>query len=158
MPLSPESIATVRLQLEAIARGERPKLVVVGALTTAQLHSVNGHRLEEGLPPIIGEIVFDGRHLYRSRCLNDGYSIDEVLTQLASAFSDSAQIRHGRSTVLANPVPRQDRLGNFVRDEAIFECTARHPRPELYSVVPRGDGNNHTKNKKATVAGGPLKF
>ena len=43
-------------------------------------------------------------------------------------------------TVMQNRCPRQDRYGNCtIRDLAVFECTARHPRPELYSVIPKGD-------------------
>lgn len=42
-------------------------------------------------------------------------------------------------TAVENPVPRPDRYVNAVCDRAIFECSARHPRPELFSVVPRGD-------------------
>jgi hypothetical protein len=79
-----------------------------------------------------------------------GYSIDDVIDQLASAFSDASKVVLGRSTVLAAPHSRTDRYGKTVRDEVVFECTARHPHPELYSVVPRGDGKNHLKTKKAT--------
>ncbi|WP_256345048.1 hypothetical protein [Pseudomonas gingeri] len=34
---------------------------------------------------------------------------------------------------------RQDGYGNEVMDEAIFELTARKPKAELYSIVPKGD-------------------
>jgi hypothetical protein len=28
-----------------------------------------------------------------------------------------------------------------VKDLAVLECTAHHPRPELFSVMPKGDKN-----------------
>ena len=42
-------------------------------------------------------------------------------------------------TAIENRVARVDGNGNLVRDEIIFECSARYPRPELFSVVPNGD-------------------
>lgn len=35
---------------------------------------------------------------------------------------------------------RKDYNGKLVNDEAVFECTARYPYAELYSVIPKGDG------------------
>ena len=46
---------------------------------------------------------------------------------------------------IENPSPRTDRLGNTIHDRAVFECMSRHPRPELYSVIPKGD---HIKPEK----------
>jgi hypothetical protein len=46
-----------------------------------------------------------------------------------------------RMTVLQNPRGRADRYGNVVKDLAVLECTAHHPRPELFSVMPKGDKN-----------------
>jgi len=42
--------------------------------------------------------------------------------------------------VLRNPDQRMDHNGIFVNDEAVFECSGRHPYAELYSVIPEGDG------------------
>jgi hypothetical protein len=150
MPFDFDALQRIRAQLETISTGQKPRLISVGHLTDAQLLVINTHRRENGFPVIVAEILFDGRHLFRSRCVDDGYSIDDVIDQLSSAFSDTARVILGRSTVLANPRPRTDRYGNSVRDEIVFECTARHPHPELYSVIPRGDGKSHLKTKKAT--------
>jgi hypothetical protein len=43
------------------------------------------------------------------------------------------------SQALQNPVSRVDRLGNTINDRAVFECMRKHPQPELYSVIPKGD-------------------
>ena len=150
MPFDNDALSRIRLQLEAISNGIKPRLIGIGSLSRDQLQTINQHRAENGFSPIVADILFDGRHLYKSRCVDDGYSIDEVIEQLVSAFSEASQVVLGRSTVLASSVPRIDRHGKSVRDEIVFECTARHPHPELYSVVPRGDGKNHLKMKKAT--------
>jgi hypothetical protein len=98
----------------------------------------------------VSEVLFDGRHLYNSRCIEDGYTIDDVLDQISSAFNDESAVSPGWSTVLISKTPRMDRSGRVIRDEAVFECHGRLPHPELLSVVPRGDGKDHSKKKKAT--------
>jgi hypothetical protein len=150
MPFDNDALSRIRLQLETIAKGTKPRLIGIGSLNRGQLQEINQHRAMNGFSPIVADILFDGRHLYKSRCVEDGYTIDEVIEQLVSAFSETSTVVLGRSTVLANSVPRIDRQGRMIRDEIVFECTARHPHPELYSVVPRGDGKNHLKKKKAT--------
>jgi hypothetical protein len=42
-------------------------------------------------------------------------------------------------TLMESRSPRADRYGNAVLDRVVFECTARYPRPELYSVIPKRD-------------------
>ncbi len=88
----------------------------------------------------MSEEVFIGRHVYESRIIRDGYSVDDVIDQIASAMSEAAAaITTATMTAIENPLSRRDLYGNTVRDRAIFECSARHPRPELFSVVPKGD-------------------
>lgn len=149
MPFDIDALERIRVQLDTISKGIKPRLITVGNLSTEQLITINAYREANGFPPIVSEVLFDGRHLYRSRCVEDAYTIEDVIEQLTSAFSDRSKVVLGRSTVLANPYPRADRYGKTVRDEIVLECTARHPHPELYSVVPRGDGKNHLKTKKA---------
>lgn len=73
--------------------------------------------------------------------VKNGYSIDDVLDQIQSALAEQAKlIPTHRSTVLQNHTNRIDRYGNVVHDEAVLECTARNPRAQLYSVIPKGDG------------------
>jgi len=87
-------------------------------------------------------VLLYGRHLYGSRVVRDGYTVEDVLDQIASAMSgDSVLASHHHSTVLQDPRSRADRYGNMVMDLAVLECTAHHPRPELFSVIPKGDKN-----------------
>jgi hypothetical protein len=111
---------------------------------------VNAQREEEELPPVFAEVLFDGRHLYNSRCVEDGYSIDEVLEMISIAFSDASDVAPGWATVLISSATRVNKDGRTIRDEAVFECHGKKPHPELLSVVPRGDGKDHSKKKKAT--------
>lgn len=55
-------------------------------------------------------------------------------------MSEDSVVRteHYMSAIL-NPNGRDDGYGNKVRDKAVLECSIRHPRPELYSVVATGD-------------------
>ena len=147
MPLYAGAPALIRANLEAIQRGEKATLVAVGSLTDAQLESINEARDECGYPPMKAEIVLLGQHIYDSRVLRDSYTIEDVIDQIASGVDDNAIfIKTPHMTALENPIQRADRYGNSVRDRIVLECSARYPRPELYSVIPKGDFN---KPKKA---------
>jgi L-fucose mutarotase/ribose pyranase (RbsD/FucU family) len=85
-------------------------------------------------------VVFIGKHIYQNRIAKDGYTIEDVIDQITSAMHpDSLVLDTSKMTAMENPDLREDRYGNKVRDRAVFECTVRHPRPELFSVIPRGD-------------------
>jgi hypothetical protein len=100
---------------------------------------------------VTGEILFYGRHIYESRVLRDGYSVEELLDQIASAMDAASDVaQHPGMTVLQNLHGRADRYGNLVKDLAVLECSAHHPRPELFSVMPKGDKNKPDKNKPKT--------
>src|SRR5664280_3824090 len=87
------------------------------------------------------EVVFLGKHLYASRIVGNGYSIEEVIEQIVSAMRDDSVIEsHPKMNALINKGGRKDAAGNIVRDKAVLECTNRNPRIELLSVVPEGDG------------------
>ena len=141
MPLTPEARQIIRASLEMLAQGKKPLVVTIGALTTQQHTSINVHRLQQNLHPLENpEVLFLGRHLYKSRALQDGYSIEDILDQIESALSDNATvIATHKLTALRNPVPRHDRYGNWVHDEAILELSQRRPKAELFSVIPKGD-------------------
>jgi hypothetical protein len=115
-------------------------LITIGEFTQTQFAYINLGRRKLDLHELAeNRIVFIGRHLYTSRS-QDGYSIDDIVTQIRSALSADAvaQIQKSMSCT-QNPNPRDDGYGNAVRDRAIFEMTARKPRAELYSVIPKGD-------------------
>jgi hypothetical protein len=135
--------------LERTARPRQP-IVRIGGLSEAQLTTINLQRLEEELPPVVAEVLFDGRHMYESRCLEDGYTIDEVIEMISVVFNDEAHVAPGWITVLISPTTRMNNAGKSVRDEAVFECHGKLPHPELRTVIPRGDGKDHSKKKKAT--------
>jgi hypothetical protein len=135
--------------LERTARRRQP-IVRIGELSEAQLKKINEQRQEEELPPVVAEVLFDGRHMFESRCLEDGYTIDEVVEMTLIAFRDESNVAPGWSTVLVSATTRVNSAGLTIRDEAVFECHGKLPHPELRSVIPRGDGKDHTKKKKAT--------
>ena len=105
---------------------------------------MNQHRKEHNpnLEPVVAEVLFFGSHIYQSRCVRDGYTLDDVIDQIVSAM-DSASVLVGNLPMQAieNPNLRADRYGNQVHDRAVFECMSRHPRPELFSIMPKGDRN-----------------
>ncbi|GAA0593026.1 hypothetical protein [Caenispirillum bisanense] len=154
MPLFPDAEALVRLNLSMIAAGLRPAFVVIGRLTDAQHAAINVGRLRHGLPVLENpEVLYLGRHHYTSRS-GQGYGVDDMWMQIASALG-AASIVHltGRMTALENPTQRNDGYGNLVRDRAILELTARKPRAELFSVIPKGDKNQPAKTKASPAAG-----
>ncbi len=85
-------------------------------------------------------VVFVGQHIYNSRIRQDGYSVDDVIAQINSAM-DASSVFHANPKMnsLVSDKARDDGYGNAVYDEAVFECTVRYPRPELLSVIPKGD-------------------
>ncbi len=142
MPLYPHALALIRANLEEIAKGNRVKPVAIGNLTERQLGAINQARQARSnpLPVVIAEVLFFGKHMYQSRVVQDGYTIDDLLDQIASAMdSTAAFIPTSKAAAIQNHTRRLDRYGNMVQDMAIFECTTRHPRPELFSVIPKGD-------------------
>ena len=143
MPLNDDAMDILRASLEMLAQGERPLVVTIGVLTAEQHAAINAYRNKHGLPDLVSpEVVFLGRHLYNSRAVKDGYSIDDILDQIESAMSETAiAIATHKMTALRSTTVRNDRYGNQVIDEAVFELTQRRPKAELYSVIPKGDKN-----------------
>jgi hypothetical protein len=140
MPLSSDARSRIRVNLEVLRHGGKVRLVVIGNLTAQQLAAINAMRESQGHPPIHAEVVFVGSHIYKSRIVGDGYSIDDVIDQIASGMDSAAvPLTSRKMTAMENPNLRADGYGNSVRDRVVFECSVRHPRPELFSVIPKGD-------------------
>jgi len=142
MPLYQNAVDLIRANFEEIAKGNKPKAVAIGKLTDKQLEEINRVRVAHvpPLPPLVAEVIFYGRHVYRSRVVRDGYTVEDVIDQIVSAMDAAASFVHNPAmTILQNRTGRADRYGNIVWDLAVLECTARHPRPELFSVMPKGD-------------------
>jgi hypothetical protein len=96
--------------------------------------------------------LFLGRHICEGRILRDGYTIDDVVDQIASGMDAAATLLHKppSMTMLENPNLRADRYGNLVRDRIVLECSARHPKAELFTVVPKGDLKKPTTKRPLT--------
>ena len=148
MPLYPDAEAKVRANLRTIAAGGRAALVAIGEFTQRQVDDINAVRRGLRLHEIESrEIVFIGRHLYASR-MKDGYTIDDMWTQIEAALSSASVVfANPKMTALENPQGRADGYGNTVHDRAIFECTQRKPRAELFSVIPKGDSQKPITKK-----------
>jgi hypothetical protein len=152
MPLYDNAEQLIRGNLSVIKRGKKPNAVVVGYLTDVQMAAINTYRRSRSWEPIERDIVFVGTHIYDSRVVKDGYSEDDLIAQIKSALSATCKyIPTQKMTVLQNPTPRESGYGCWVKDELTLECSTRHPRSELYSVVPRGD-RNHKPNKLREAA------
>ena len=116
------SHSLIRNNLMLIARGERAKVVAIGQLTSLQHDVLNAQRIGDGLPRLLDpEILFLGRHLFNSRRA-DGYSIEDMVEQIASALSAHAEVVPTKKmSALCNPRPRDDGYGNRVNDVAVLE-------------------------------------
>ncbi len=124
-----------------VAKGKQNWYQKVGAFTPEQLAAINELRKSEGHPPLGAVIVCNGKHLYDSRCVKDGYSIDEVIAQTEIAFNLAKHVSRDRwATVIhSDEQPPNDR-GHRITYEVVFECTAKYPNASIFSVIPRGDG------------------
>lgn len=152
MPLNKDGLERIRYILTQIRDGKRFKVEVVGYFTPEQLAQINAARAAHKFSALSPEIKFQGKHLYKSRCVDNGYTIDQILDQIQSAFSDASIVNFSPpSSVLRNPNKRLDHAGILVNDEVVFECTGGFPYAYLFSVIPRGDGR-----LKAKKAKGPL--
>ena len=94
MPLYENALALIRANLEALQRNERARHVTIGTLSTTQITLINERRFArlKPLPPIDGVVYFIGRHIYDRRVLKNGYTIDEVLSQISSALAEVSQL------------------------------------------------------------------
>lgn len=152
MPLYPDAVRLIRGNIAVLKRGGKPRPVVIGYLTDKQLEEINTFRRSRNWEPIEKDVVFVGTHVYDSRVVRDGYSEDDLIAQIESAFSTACRyIRTQKMTVLQNPGSRQSGYGCLVKDELTLECSSKFPKSELYSVVPRGD-KNHKPNKLREAA------
>ncbi|WP_037003000.1 hypothetical protein AB3464_17460 [Pseudomonas asplenii] len=141
MPLYDHAEYLIRANLNEIAAGGRVRAVAIGVLTDVQLEAINRQKESQGLPQLEDpEIVFLGKHAYQSRVVRDGYTIDDMVAQIGAALAETAiAVASAKMTAIKSTHLRQDGYGNEVMDEAIFELTARKPKAELYSIVPKGD-------------------
>ncbi len=146
MPLLANAKDLILKNLLKVHHGRRAKPVVIGSLTDVQLAALNTERQQRGFKPMIAELVFVGNHIYDSRVREDGYSFDDVIAQVYSAMHETAILSHSpKMSGLVSSAKRDDGYGNNVTDNGVLECSMRFPRPELYSVIPKGDYNKPPK-------------
>ncbi|WP_204526586.1 hypothetical protein [Cronobacter sakazakii] len=139
VPLYDNAKPTLRAHIEAIQRGEKVPVIVIGELTEEQFNEIRKMQLEKELPLLESkEILYLGKHNYNSRT-KDGYCIEDIILQIESALSPDSIVNATRGTILENPHPRIDGYGNAVNDRAVLEMTSRRPKTELFSVMPKGD-------------------
>jgi hypothetical protein len=141
MPLYPNACNEIISNLNIIDAGGKAPMIVIGEFTDAQFIAINNVRSSLRLDPLGSkEILYIGRHHYKSRHIDDGYTIADMVDQVRSALAATAVvIAAERMTTIQNKTPRADAYGNQVCDMAVFECTARKPRAELFSLIPKGD-------------------
>lgn len=151
MPLYEDAEDKIRSNLIKLQSGDRSPLTAIGCLTNAQFEQMNLRRAKFDLHLLEqNEIIFIGKHLYNSRT-KDGYTIEDMIDQIASALSADSVINIGENwSLIDNMTPRADRYGNAVMDRGVFEMTAKKPRAELFSVIPKGDQNKPIHIKKPT--------
>jgi len=141
MPLYANAETLIRANLNQVAQGNRVRAVAIGVLTEVQQVTINSQKAAAGLPLLENpEIIFLGKHTYDSRVARDGYTIEDVITQIKFALAASARVVESvKMTAIKSTHLRADGYGNEVLDEAVFELMTRKPRAELYSIVPKGD-------------------
>jgi hypothetical protein len=125
-------------------------VIAIGCFTPVQFEAINIGRANLELHVLVeNEMLFMGRHVYASRA-KDGYEIDDIVAQIRSALSVEAvaEIQRHMSCIQCTQ-GRADGYGNVVHDRAIFEMTAKRPKAELFSVIPKGDKNKPKTTKKA---------
>ena len=140
MPLYHDATEKIRDNLCLIRDGEKAPLIEIGYFTENQFKEINDSRKLLHLPPLEqNEIVFIGKHLYNRRT-EDGYTIDDMVDQILSCLSEASVVDVAKGwSRIDNVIPRADRYGNYVKDRGVFEMTARKPRAELFSVMPKDD-------------------
>jgi hypothetical protein len=146
MPLFQNAEQAIRENLGRLVLGERATMISIGSFTQSQFKELNRQREAQGLH-LLGdnEILFIGRHILQSRS-RDGYTIDDIVRQILSAMDQASHpTTSSIVTFMQNPNPRDDGYGNLVHDRAVFEMTAKKPKAELYSVMPKGDQNKPKK-------------
>lgn len=146
MPLHADAKKSIFNNLVKIHSGRRAKPVFIGCLTDIQLAELNEERAGRGFKPMNCEVVFVGQHIYDKRVCVDRYSFNDVIAQIESVMLETAIFRVSpKMNGLVSIVEREDGYGNCVTDEGVLECSMRFPRPELYSVIPKGDDTKPPK-------------
>jgi hypothetical protein len=129
MPLYENAVSRIVHRLQQIAEGRKPPAIVSGSLMPLQLAAINNARASRKndrgepspFPPMQPEILLIGRHVYNSRVVKDGYTLAEVMVQIANALHERSEfIPTRKATLLQNKAGRANLYGEHVRDEAVL--------------------------------------
>jgi hypothetical protein len=154
MPLYDEGPSRIRMNLQALQEGKKPCVVAIGTLTESQLTAINASRASQGYPPIQAEILFLGRHVYKSRVLGDGYTIEDVIDQIASALHrESVALEAPKMTTMENPVPRNDRYGNAVGTGQFWSVPPGIRKLNSSRSFPRATTTDQRKSRSSAMSG-----
>ena len=99
MPLYENAATLILTNLKQIQAGCKAALVAIGSLTQDQLAAINNKRAACNFPPIKAEVVFIGKHIYKSRIVGDGYTISDVIEQIASAMHATSLVHRTNSSL-----------------------------------------------------------
>lgn len=150
MPLYTNAIVLIKANLIAISNGLRAQYQEIGFFTETQFSELNNYQEKLKLPKLeSNKILYLGRHHYNRRCNDDGYEINDLILQIISALDETSVIVSSpRMTTMENRTLRNDGYGNSIRDVAVFELSAKKPKAELYSLIPKGDTNKPKSEAK----------
>jgi hypothetical protein len=109
MPLADNAEKLIRKNLQYIRNGRKAHPVVIGTLTEIQLAKMNEERAGRKFPPMKAAVVFVGKHIYDSRVLKDGYSVDDVVAQIISGMHESCEFHaNPKMNSLVSSTPRDE--------------------------------------------------
>jgi hypothetical protein len=149
MPLSEGAKALILKNLMKIHRNRTAYPVTIGYLTDVQLSMLNAERAGRNFKAMTARVLFVGAHIYESRVRRDGYSFDDVITQIEGALHETAVFTPGPSmSQIVSCTEREDGYGNRVIDTAVLGCDSKYPHSELYSIIPKRDHNKPKPKKK----------
>jgi hypothetical protein len=85
MILFADGLKKIRRNLEEARAGLRPKAVGIGKFTEEELKRINRARTGRGFAALEPKEIFHGAHLYKSRCVENDYTIEQVMIQIENA-------------------------------------------------------------------------
>lgn len=139
------------------ATGEVPrqKALNIAEMTQKEFDELNKARIAYGQPPLDSRVVrYNARHHYKSRgptLEGNDYLVDDMMDQLNSVTSGPLQVKtdHPKGPSLMNMRTRIDPYGKAINDRAVFSTDSYSVgKPELFSIVPEGDGLEKGKKLK----------
>ena len=131
------------------SRPKAPQGLTIGELSKNQLDSLNEQRKKAGFDPLNGLVFFVGKHVHKSRVLGDCYTVEDIIDQIKSAFSEASTAHLSpKMSSLRNPIARGDKYGNQVHDEITLGAMQIIQELNFFPLSQRVTGTNLTALKK----------